>query len=213
MQLPRVRFPLWAMMAAVAAIGLLMGLGIWWFAAPIIFVEPAPQPRSVSVDHEIYDVVLTDLLEYQEFDPATHGGGVKKTKIVLSDTSEGQLDDDFILHGFYAGQEKDVPSDVRRDLPRRNPERTRYSLTGYRPSNPSILLRDLSHSRGFEFGDEFPDARGYVVPHLPGYSEDGRTAVFLFSFGPTAHGAVGFYLLRKENGRWEIVLRHLGYFA
>ena len=63
MQLPLVRFPLWFMMAAVAAIGLLMGLGLWWLRGPIIFVEPAPQPRSVSVDHEIYDVSFRMLVD------------------------------------------------------------------------------------------------------------------------------------------------------
>ncbi|MGC8640747.1 MAG: hypothetical protein ACP5XB_12825 [Isosphaeraceae bacterium] len=63
MQLPRVRFPLRVMMAVVAAIGLLMGLGLWWLRGPLIVVEPAPQPRSASVDHEIYDVSFQMLVD------------------------------------------------------------------------------------------------------------------------------------------------------
>jgi hypothetical protein len=32
------------------------------------------------------------------------------------------------------------------------------------------------------------------------------------TFGPTPHGAVGCYYLKKVNGRWVIVERRLGYF-
>jgi hypothetical protein len=49
--------------------------------------------------------------------------------------------------------------------------------------------------------------------HLPGYSRDGLTALVDFTFGPTPHGAVGFYLLKKVKGRWEIVECEIGYFS
>ena len=40
-----------------------------------------------------------------------------------------------------------------------------------------------------------------------GYSRDGQTAVVYFTFGPTSHGAGGYYLLSKVKGRWEIIER------
>ncbi len=64
-----------------------------------------------------------------------------------------------------------------------------------------------------EFSSQFPKARGYVETLLPGYSRDGLAALVVFTFGPTAHGAVGYYLLRKVEGRWVIIERSIGYFS
>lgn len=57
----------------------------------------------------------------------------------------------------------------------------------------------------------FPRARGCVRAHLPGYSRDGLTAIMRFGFGPTQHGAMGYYLLKKVGGRWEIIGRSIEY--
>jgi len=110
-------------------------------------------------------------------------------------------------------REKKIPSAVMDDLLRRNPDRKQLFLTRCQPSNPNILVRSLSQvDQDLGFCSQFPDARGYVESFLPGYSRDGRTALVLFSFGPTPHGAIGCYLLSKTNGRWEIIERSIGNF-
>jgi hypothetical protein len=44
----------------------------------------------------------------------------------------------------------------------------------------------------------------------PGYSQDGRMALFHFSIGPEEdHPSWGFSLLRKASGRWSIIGRHI----
>ena len=37
-----------------------------------------------------------------------------------------------------------------------------------------------------------------------GFSEDGKTAVVKFLYGPTAHSAIGTYILRKTHNGWTI---------
>jgi hypothetical protein len=207
--MPRVRFRLWSLMLAVAFAALVIAGFVLAFRDPVVVVERAPAPRWANIDHEIFDIVLTDLIENQEFDPAVGGRGIKKNQIVFGDTTSVgagyQLVDAHYL--------KDVPLDLRHDLAARNPRRTRFSLAGYRPSNPDILVRDLRKvDQDFDFAADFPNARGYVESRLPGYSKDGQMVVVSFRFGPTAHGAIGYYLLKKVKGRWEIVRRDLGYF-
>jgi hypothetical protein len=87
-------------MATVAGVGLLMVLVLWWSRGPLIIVEPAPQPQSASVDHEIFDIVLTDLLDNKEFDPGTWGRGVKKSQIVLGETTYGSISHSFLKAVF-----------------------------------------------------------------------------------------------------------------
>jgi hypothetical protein len=169
-------------------------------------------PDQANRDHEIFDIVLSDLIDYEEFDPAVGGRGVNKSQIVLSDTTLKQRFSDRLLDGRPCNLPKEIPSEIWADLIRRNAQGKRYSLARYHPSNPHILVRDLSQTDLDGFGGVFPDARGYVELSLPGYSRGGQTALFHFTFGPTPHGAVGDYLLSRVKGRWEIVGRFIGYF-
>jgi hypothetical protein len=199
-------------MFAVASVALATATFLWIVRPPAERLELAPQPRSASTDHDIFDVVLLDLIQNQDFDPAVGGRGVAKSEIVFGDTTsgfarvEGGLD-------FWI-REKGVSSEIRDNLIARNPRGTRYLLTRYHPSDPSILVRNLSQiDQDLDFSSQFPNARGYVAARLPGYSRDGLTALVYFSFGPTAHGARGYYLLKKVRGRWEIIERSIGYFG
>jgi hypothetical protein len=177
----------------------------------------SPQPplppvgASAHDDNEIYEIALTDMIGNAEFDPAVGGRRVRKSQIVLANTTRGALSDRLRC------QVSDVPvaisSELRADLLRRNAARERYSLKGYRPSNSNIIVADLSGvdvEDGFD--KVFPDARGYVRPFLPGYSKDGRLALFFFHFGPSSHGAVGHYLLGREHARWRVISSSFGYF-
>src|SRR5579885_1977554 len=121
-----------------------------------------------------------------------------------------EMTSDILESGLYSIRQE-IPPEIRDDPMRRNPGHRRYVLDRCHPSSPNILVRDL---RGVDSdlgcSAQFPDARGYVTPLLPGYSRDGGEAVFLFGFGPTPHGAVGFHRLRRANGRWEIARKRLG---
>ena len=214
MRLPRVRFTVRWLMLAVAFIALKMALWIWVLRPPLVIVELARPPESINPDHDIFDLVLADLIENPEFRPATGGRGVKKHQVVLGRTTNvgsGNVPLSRTDIGTSI-QEKGIALEIENHLRDRNPKQTRYVLADYRPSNPNILVRDLSDlDRDMGFDSKYPDARGYVETWLPGYSRDGQTALLYFTFGPTAHGAVGCFVLRKTNGSWKISDRRIGY--
>ncbi len=211
MRLPRPRFTLRRMMAAIALVAVLVACCLWTLRPPADRLELAPSPDRANTDHDLFDILLTDLIENPEFSTATLGDGLKKTEIVLGlITMRGYTRGDRNLDSW--AREQEVEPDVVSDLIDRNPEGRRCSLALYRPSNPNILVRDIDQiDYGIDFRAPFPKGRGYVKTHLPGYSRDGQTALIRFWFGPTAHGAQGYYLLKKARGRWEIVGRSFWY--
>jgi len=194
-----------AVVITAAVVGCLVGLfrSVGWVPTPI---ELAPQPRWANTDHDVFDVVLSDLLTNADFGPVGGGPAAKRFQIVVVDKTYGRVTNSR-LHDVLGDQTKDVPAEVQADLVSRNPDRKGYSLAKYRPSTPDILVQDMrAVDQVNDFDRQFPSARGYVLPLLPGYSHDGRMAFFYFYFGPTLHGAAGYYLLRKVNGHWEIIL-------
>jgi hypothetical protein len=197
-------------------------LGILVFCSGIMVSGCADRPSrpltdrrldgTLSSDYEILDVVLSDLIENKEFDPAVGGRVVKKPLIVLAVTTCGAVNDR-LVESDKRNLKHRAPEEIWADLKRRNPEGRTYSLSSYHSSNPQILVRNLSKvEAALDFQTLFPDARGYVESFLPGYSPDGKFALFRFRFGPTPHGAVGHYLLGRERGHWQILWRSLGYY-
>jgi hypothetical protein len=163
-------------------------------------------------DRQILEVVLLDLIDFDEFNPWPGPG--KKTSIVLYQETAG-------LSGFLSDDQLDADSDgtnqvpgfLRADLRRRNSGEP-VSLRRLKPSSPRILVGDLSGLSWFgDFETRYPQARGYVEPWLPGYSKDGETAVLRACVGPTPHGATTTYLLTKKRGRWTVVWRTVAYYA
>ena len=180
--------------------------------------KSAPNPKHVrqggimSIDGEILDAVLSDLIGNRDFNPDRGGNGAKKSEIVLDDKTFGGMSN-HLLHNASCNPCKEVPLEIRDDLVRRNPKGTQWSLALYHPARSNVRVRDLSGiDQVLEFGQAFPDAVCFVNPYLPGYSSDKRTALFACHVGPTPHGAMGYYLLKKVHGRWEIVWRFIGYF-
>lgn len=214
MRLSRVRFTVRRLMVMAAVIALMIAVYLWVVRPPVIPVEFATQPRSANTDHDLFDIVLTDLIDNKDFYPATVGRGVEKRQIVFGNMTEVGLTHVEWLQDKWIG-EKNVASEIKDDLLSRNPRYKRFILAHYQPSNPDILVRDLSQiDQGVGFTSQYPKARGYVEANLPGYSRDGRTAVVLFTSGPRAHPDLGYadtgtYLLRKLKGRWEIVERSI----
>jgi hypothetical protein len=212
----RVQFTLRWLAVAVATVALMLACCLWIFRPPVVIVEVARPPASSNSDYDVFDVVLSDLIDNKEFEPATGGRQAEKPQIVFGDTTRVGFGKAGVNRVGGLGdwmREKRIPLEVTNDLMSRNPPGKRYILAGYRPSNPNILVRDLTQvDQDLGFSSQFPRARGYVESCLPGYSRDGSAVLVPFKFGPTPHGAIGCYYLSKVNGRWEIVERLLGYF-
>lgn len=205
MSLSSFRFSVRLLMLLVASVALVIGGFLWLVQLGAVREELAPQPLSASVDHEILDIVLGDLINNPEFiNPYP-----TKTQIVVGDrTPRGYGDAGNELERW--ARENKVTSDVVDDVASRSPKGICYLLARYQPSNPNILKRKIDV---IDLDTQFPKARGYVETRLPGYSRDGQNALLSFTFGPTPHGAVGFYLLKRVNGRWEIIMRSLYYYS
>jgi hypothetical protein len=212
MQRPRLQFTVRRAMLPVAIVAVMTAclVGLFRSVGPKP-IELAPEPRRANTDHDLFDVVLSDIVDNHELGSQGGAPGPRQFQIVCTDQSFGAHAGQ--LNEVLGDEIKDVPEDVRDDVLRRNPEGHRYSLARYQPSNPNILMRDLRFifKSNLPFDSQFPNAVGYVVPSLPGYSGDGRTALFYFVFGPSGHGAAGYYLLHKVKGRWEIILK--GFYA
>jgi hypothetical protein len=214
--MPRLRFTIRRLMIAVAVVSVILG-GYFWMARPrTVELRMAPLPFRANVDHEVFDIVLTDLLVNDEFLFSKDRDGKQAARIVFSSMTEEGYPEDPEHIGGYLGDlvsEKKVDKDVVENCIDRNPPKVRFSLTEYHPSNPGIVVQDLTEEEHFLGIKQSNPNRGWVEVQLPGYSRDGQTALLRFTFGPTPHGSDGFYLLRKVKGRWEIIAKRLSYYA
>ena len=175
------------------------------------------EPTVSVTDYELIELVLVDVMDFDEFHPyAGHDG--KRSQIVLDSTtcgSSGFLSDDQLNGEVSPDEDRPIPADISADLRRRNPKQA-FSLSGFKPTNPKILVADLSDLnlvRWSDFENKFTDARGYVKVWVSGYSKDGNTAVVRASFGPTPHGATLTYMLVKKDGHWTVKWRKTAYYA
>lgn len=210
MKRPRLQFTVRRMMVLVAIVALGLGFVAWKVRGPMVIVEPAPLPRWANPDHEIYDIVLLDLISNPEFNFTIGQGHPKKTHILLNRCSLTSITPQFLSYdGWF--HENHVSQEVLDDLVNRNPRGVRYELVDYQPGSQDISLTFLNKDElGGDYGLRFPGACGFVVPHLPGYSKDGKTALFHFSIPPLGyHPGWGCYLLEKLEGRWRIARKHI----
>lgn len=194
------------------------------------FDQPETEPSDPSVDWRalqwsarggntfqqedgaVFETVLTDLLQYEGF----HTFGAGTDQLVLDEYTPG--DSDHLLHrAIAAGLGGKVRISYKVEGALRDRNKAPVSLGPFKCDNPSIIVRDLSKLQGTyrstAFRTAYPNAVGFVKTWLPVYSNNGDVALLRFSFGPTAHGAVGTYILMKEDGRWNVMWRSLKYFA
>jgi hypothetical protein len=175
------------------------------------------ESSPTSVDFDLIELALLDLAEFDEFDPGT-SNDENRSKIVLDAGTVGSSW--YISEGQLRGEsrrdkDKLIPPDVSADLRRRNPEK-RVSLSDFKPKSSKVLVEDLSGvdlQFGGDFGKKYPYAKGCAEAWLPGFSDDGNTAVVRFFFGPTPHGATATCLLIKEDGCWKVKWRKTAYYV
>ena len=204
MRFPRVTVG--RMMLAIAVVALVFSGIVLVFGPREVELRPHPHPARMNGDHDIFDIVLADLLEDEGFNHFAEG---EKKQLILGTTSEqgvsmevGDLPD-----LKKALEDKGIDLEILGDFHDRNPRGVRFDLTDYKPANPGIAVRDLE-TIGYDRSDKPP----WVQTWLPAYSKDGKVALLRFWFGPSPHGSGGFYLLKKVEGRWAIIKKALFHF-
>lgn len=102
---------------------------------------------------------------------------------------------------------------MRQQLQHRNGES--ISLADFKPDSNRIVMIGipLKDKPKWSFYTDYPHARCRIGTCLPGDSQDGTAVVVRFSIGPTAHSALGTYLLVKQQGEWKVKWRHFSFFT
>lgn len=170
-------------------------------------------------DRDVLQAVLADVMDpknplNEDFLKNTGGPGKEivvdlKTRCGRDDPDGVELED---LDHLVASEA--IPKSLNADLRRR-----------YR--GPSVSTRDLGITdkrvvfedigamvkragldQGAFIGElnkAHPHNWGYVIPYLPGYAADGRSALVYLFAGPSPHGMTDTYLLdRADDGSWHV---------
>jgi hypothetical protein len=143
MKLLFLRFTLRWMMIAVAAVASVYRFLSWVVREPAVFVEPARLPRWVDADHDIYDIVLADLIDNPEFNFTVAETPQKKTQIVFHAVTQGHVSHKLFDFDRWP-RENGTPEDVLDDMVERNPEGKQFTLADYQPSDPKIPVAILN---------------------------------------------------------------------
>ena len=171
-----------------------------------------------STDFDLIELVLVDLIDFNEFSPMFFSNG-KRSQIILNEKTQGLnglISDDQLNSESGNKSDQVIPSEICADLRERNPEEP-ISLSEFKPTDPKILIEDVSEIHwgidDISFAKKHPNAKGCVYAWLPGYSRDRKTAVVRLLFAPTPHGATATYMLVKQDGRWTIKWRRTAHYV
>src|SRR5262249_10982188 len=158
--------------------------------------------QLTEADIRIFEVVLADFSKRKE--AHMYLSWPKRRVLILNDHSvekSGMLWDAQLSSEFDRKGGKDLPLRLRRALQARNKRPIEFNDLKLAAKDVVVFhIKDeeLGDSLG-EFDKAYPNASGYVNAWLPGYSQDGKDAVLRFWFGPSAHGAISTYRLRKSG--------------
>jgi hypothetical protein len=177
-----------------------------------------PAVSAVSITDEdciVLGVALSDVASCDDF-PCGHRASPSPVVILHHQSIGESFYIGYQFDGELKQQNRCVPDDTLTDLRRRNMGLA--SLSSCMFSARGLIVADLTEIFKSDYTDEalewkYPDAIAYVRVWLPGYSEDGRTAVVRFMFGPEPHGATGSYMLVKEGDGWKVKWRFFLYYT
>src|SRR5262249_33873561 len=125
----RVQYTLRWLAVAVATVALMLACCLWIFRPPIVIVEVSRPPGSANFDYDVFDVVLSDLIDNKEFEPATGGREVEKPQIVFGDTTRVGFGEAGVNRIGGLGEwmrKRKISLEVTNDLMSRNPPSKRY---------------------------------------------------------------------------------------
>lgn len=98
-----------------------------------------------------------------------------------------------------------IPRGLGEALRKRNDWRY-FDFNAYQPKDKRILVSGRSGLDDARFIRKYPTAVAFVQAWLPGYSEDGKTALVRCKLYPSdhVHGTVGTFLLTKQDDTWKV---------
>jgi len=192
-------------------------------AHPLRAAPAVPDER----DGRVLDALLVHLLSDPRF--VFSGVSTSQSTILLhasTPESVGDLQPETMrinIVGDYT-----LPDDALLDLRRRNPPRkaspgdTNAPVAAYFTNltfSPGIIVTNLSSDLRtdrrsiVEMQFAYPKARGWVEANLPGYSNDGSSAVVNAYIGPSAHGASLIAFLKKSGDKWTVKWVHFNFYV
>jgi hypothetical protein len=197
--------------------------------APVRYEAEAGVPKDKAAekrrDYAVLEAALNDLASPKnpEYKYRIQNAGPGKEIVVNVKTSVADRITDLILalegpnRNIDGKDIRTIPAGIREDFQRRSKEPA-SSLADFKPANPNIILVDLDRmvkeSRELlgpilgTIPEKYPTAWGFVWAYLPGYSEDGHSALAAFDTAQGVHGGDWVYMLKKKGKRWEVEWRH-----
>ena len=157
--------------------------------------------REFPSTYSVYQVVLADLLLTVECQ-----GNFNGTQIAVSPSQC-----DGTTNGF--GTSITVDKVLMSDLERANNEKHEFEPTVLALSN--VRIEEIPAFDGMYYhraGNQPRNLKCLVQFWHAGFSKDGITAVVKFLYGPSSHGAIGTYVLRRTTNRWRIAKKVIDYY-
>lgn len=178
-------------------------------------LAPAAHRKVASdIDREVLETLLLSVAEDKEFPaPQDPAKGAVVLHLRNPDLSEPLVNAAEVALDTGG---KVLPHDawndlIRRNVIRRDPKTREVYYEGL-DFDSKIVVGDAYPEpppplQGKTFREVYPQARGFVAAWLPGYSEDGKTAVVRARVGPVKRLATLTAILRKQGDRWAVVWR------
>lgn len=162
--------------------------------APLIFSQQE-EGLPTALDMELFDLVSIDHFNAHtvKFD------GMKIYVIDKTNPSES-LEVDDINGGFEWGKMPLPPEEIIKSLLSRNS--SSVSLKMFKPTHDHVVV---GNSPSYDW--EFIHKNDVIGFYLPGYSNDGKTAIVCFYYSMSPHAVLASYILEREEASWKIVKR------
>lgn len=182
---------------------------IWGVSAcaNTVRIEPSVSVVVSSAQGEIMSLVAQDFAKNPDCDYGSGESGILVNSKVVS--SKGLVSDEWLAHKL----EPEVWSQIA-PLSQllRSANSTAQLVDWGVLDRPGLVVRDLSSLDMREADLLASQVRCFATFMLPAISADGDEALSAFYVGPSPHGAVAFYVLRRGAAGWSIATRSFFHF-
>lgn len=181
-----------------------------------VFISGAEPVGVQDRDREVLEAVLNDLTDPRNPEHRVLNPDQLNLRGIVLHRMTGLVDGWFLGPALEEAVEKRGSiKDVGAAWLRRNsgpPVPTRDLRLRIKEAQVDDLVAMAEKSGGGDafaeaFVKKYPRSWGWVIPTLPGFSRDGRTAAVLFRDGPSPHGSVYAYQLVRFQDRWNVTWR------
>lgn len=159
----------------------------------------APRP-----DHSVYQAVLAHVSKLPPAGPKFIGTKV----LILNGFCNGDSFFYSVDNGFI-DEEREEALKTTNAKPGEFKE-SEFSLPTVKFEEAESFFKDVRESGYFK---QDVDARCFVQFWQAGITKNGKRAVVRFYYGPSAHGAVGTYLLKLTSTGWQITASTISYYV